>query len=376
MSDPAILIVAGEKSGENYGADLVREFRLLYPRAEFFGVGGTNMADAGVDILVPMGRLAVMGLAEVVKDVPRIRKILRRLAAEASARRPAAAVLIDSPDFNLRLARRLVKAGVPVLYYVSPTVWAWRKGRLKTIKNVVRKMLLIFPFEEKIYARAGIPHRYVGHPLLERLRIRSGRDEFFRTRGLDPARPLIALMPGSRENEIRRHLAVVLEAAVRLQSARRAQLVVIQNPDLDPALLPRLAAASKADFLLLREDAYEAMAASDLVLSACGTANLEAALLGTPLVAFYKISPLTYAAGRPFVRIRDYSIVNILAGRRIVPELIQRRMTPDALVREALRLLDDSGARLEMKDAFARIRAELGEKRASVNAARELAALL
>ncbi|HOY99346.1 MAG TPA: DUF354 domain-containing protein [Candidatus Aminicenantes bacterium] len=140
--------------------------------------------------------------------------------------------------------------------------------------------------------------------------------------------------------------------------------------------MPRLSVASKADILLLREDAYEAMAASDLVLSACGTANLEAALLGTPLVAFYKISPLTYAAGRPFVRIRDYSIVNILAGRRIVPELIQRRMTPDALVREALRLLDDSGARLEMKDAFARIRTELGEKRASVNAARELAALL
>ena len=323
-----------------------------------------------------MDRLAVMGLAEVVKDVPRIRKILRRLATEASARRPAAAVLIDSPDFNLRLARRLVKAGVPVLYYVSPTVWAWRKSRLKTIKSVVRKMLLIFPFEERIYARAGIPHRYIGHPLLERLRIRSSRDEFFRARGLDPARPLIALMPGSRENEIRRHLAVVLEAAVRLQSVRRAQLVLIQNPDLDPALLPRLSVASKADILLLREDAYEAMAASDLVLSACGTANLEAALLGTPLVAFYKISPLTYAAGRPFVRIRDYSIVNILAGRRIVPELIQRRMTPDALVREALRLLDDSGARLEMKDAFARIRAELGERRASVNAARELAALL
>ncbi len=376
MNPPSVLIVAGEKSGENYGAAVVRAFRALNPEAKFFGVGGTNMTAAGVEVLVPMEDLAVMGLAEIIGDIPRIRRILRRLEAEARVRRPAAAVLIDSPDFNLRLARRLKKIGVPVLYYISPTVWAWRKRRLKTIQSVVRKMLLIFPFEREIYARAGIPHRYVGHPLLERLQVRFSREEFVRKYGLDPARPVITLMPGSRKNEILRHIAVLRDAAARLKEERGAQFVLLQAGDLDPDFLPRLLSGTEADIRLLTTDAYEAIASSDLVLSACGTANLEAALLGTPLVAFYKISPLTYAVGRPFVRIKDYSIVNILAGRRIVPELIQRRMTADALVRETGRILDDADARREMMTVFARIRSELGTQRASEHAARELAALL
>jgi lipid-A-disaccharide synthase len=376
MNPPSILIVAGEKSGENYGAAVVRAFRALNPEAKFFGVGGTNMTAAGVEVLVPMEDLAVMGLAEIIGDIPRIRRILRRLEAEARVRRPAAAVLIDSPDFNLRLARRLKKIGVPVLYYISPTVWAWRKRRLKTIRSVVRKMLLIFPFEREIYARAEIPHRYVGHPLLERLQVRFSREEFIRKYGLDPARPVITLMPGSRKNEILRHITVLRDAAARLKEERGAQFVLLQAGDLDPDFLPRLLSGTEADIRLLTTDAYEAVASSDLVLSACGTANLEAALLGTPLIAFYKISPLTYAVGRPFVRIKDYSIVNILAGRRIVPELIQRRMTAAALVRETGRILDDADARREMMTVFARIRSELGTERASENAARELAALL
>ena len=376
MNPPSILIVAGEKSGENYGAAVVQAFRALNPEANFFGVGGTNMTSAGVEVLVPMEDLAVMGLAEIIGDIPRIRRILRRLEAEARVRRPAAAVLIDSPDFNLRLARRLKKIGVPVLYYISPTVWAWRKRRLKTIRSVVRKMLLIFPFEREIYARAEIPHRYVGHPLLERLQVRFSREEFVRKYGLDPGRPVITLMPGSRKNEILRHITVLRDAAARLKEERGAQFVLLQAGDLDPDFLPRLLSGTEADIRLLTTDAYEAVASSDLVLSACGTANLEAALLGTPLIAFYKISPLTYAVGRPFVRIKDYSIVNILAGRRIVPELIQRRMTAAALVRETGRILDDADARREMMTVFARIRSELGTERASENAARELAALL
>ncbi len=376
MSGRTILIVAGEKSGENYGAAVVRAFLRLDPKATFFGVGGTGMKDAGVEILVPMEELAVMGLAEVVKEIPRIKRILNRLGEEARSRKPAAAVLIDSPDFNLRLAKRLTKAGIPVLYYISPTVWAWRKGRLKTIRDVVRKMLLIFPFEKNLYAEAGIPHAFVGHPLLERLRIRKSRSEFFREYGLDPDRPLITLLPGSRKSEIHRHLPVLREAAERLEKDRRAQFVLIETEDLDRRFVPDLLEGTKAVIRRLRTDAYEAMASSDLVLSACGTANLEAALLGAPLVAFYQISPLTYTIGKPFVRIRDYSIVNILAGRRIVPELIQRKMTPDALVREAERILDDADIRLEMKTVFGAIRKSLGDEPASENVARELAALV
>jgi len=376
ISSPSILIIAGEKSGENYGAALIRAFRGLRPGASFFGVGGKNMTEAGVEILVPMEALALMGLAEIATELPRLRGIFHQILAEVGTRRPAAAVLIDSPDFNLRLAKRLKKAGVPVLYYVSPTVWAWRKGRLRTVKATVRKMLLIFPFEQKIYKGAGIPHRYVGHPLLERVRTAFGRDEFCAKNGFDPTRPLIVLLPGSRKGEIIRHLSTLREAAAVLEAERRAQFALLQAEDLDPSLLPGLLSGPGPDIRLLQEDGYEAIAASDVVLSACGTANLEAALLGTPLVAFYKISPLTYAVGRPFVRIRDYSIVNILAGRRVIPELIQKEMTAAALVRETLRLLDDPSARREMKEAFAAIRLSLGTERASENAARELNDLL
>jgi lipid-A-disaccharide synthase len=323
-----------------------------------------------------MESLAVMGLVEVIADLPRIRGIFRRILAEAETRRPAAALLIDSPDFNLRLARKLRKAGIPVLYYISPTVWAWRKGRLRTIKAAVRKMLLIFPFESKIYEQAGIPHAFVGHPLLERVRTNFGREEFFSKYGFDLARPLITLLPGSRRGEIVRHMSVIRETAARLENERRAQFVLLQAEDLDPGFLPGLLGGPGPAIRLLNRDGYEAIAASDIVLSACGTANLEAALLGAPLIAFYRISPLTYTLGRPFVRIRDYSIVNILAGRRVVPELIQKNMTAAALSGEAVRLLDDPGAQQAMKDAFALLRSSLGTERASENAARELAALL
>jgi lipid-A-disaccharide synthase len=376
MTPPSILIVAGEKSGENYGAAVVRALRNRQPETSFFGIGGSNMTSAGVEILVPMESLAVMGLVEVVAELPRIHGIFRRILAEVETRRPAAALLIDSPDFNLRLARRLNKAGLPVLYYISPTVWAWRKSRLRTIKASVRKMLLIFPFESKIYERAGIPHAFVGHPLLERVRTSFGREEFFSKYGFDPTRPLIALLPGSRRGEIVRHMSVLREAAARLENERRAQFVLLQAEDLDPGFLPKLLEGPGPAIRVLNLDGYEAVAASDVVLSACGTANLEAALLGIPLVAFYRISPLTYALGRPFVRIRNYSIVNILAGRRVVPELIQKDMTAAALARETARLLDDAGARQDMKDAFALLRSSLGTERASENAARELAALL
>lgn len=376
MSEIPVLIVAGEKSGENYGAAVVRAFRRLVPEAAFFGAGGLNMKDAGVEILVPMEDLAVMGLAEIVKEIPRIKRILNRLAAEAEARKPAAALLIDSPDFNLRLARRLKDLGIPVLYYISPTVWAWRKGRLQTIKDVVRKILLIFPFEQTIYAEADIPHAYVGHPILERLRSLKSRDDFFQEYGLDPSRPLITLLPGSRKGEIQRHIGPLRDAADRLRTDRGAQFVLIEAEDLDHRFVRDLLGDSADAIRRLRTDAYEAMAASDLVLSACGTANLETALLGTPLVAFYRISPLTYKIGRPFVRIRDYSIVNILAGRRLVPELIQKDFTAENLVREAGRILDDASLRTEMKAYFKAIRKTLGDEPASENVARELRALI
>ncbi len=373
MSSARVLIVAGEKSGDNYGAALVRAFREIDPAVSFFGVGGPAMDAAGVERLFPMDDLALIGLAEIVGHLPRLGRLFRRLAAEAARRRPAAAVLIDSPDFNLRLARRLKALGVPVLYYIGPTVWAWRPGRLRTIRRRVRKMLLIFPFEKEIYDRAGIPAAFVGHPLVERLGPTRDRAAFMSGLGLDPARPLVALMPGSRRGEIERHMPVLGPALAPIAASSGAQFVLIRAENLDgDDLIGRLPAGAPPVTMIDR-GAYDALSAADLVLSACGTANLEAALLGAPLLAFYRLSPLTFVLGRRLVRIRRFSIVNILAGRDLVPELIQKDFTAEALASAALRLLASAPEREAQRAEFSRLREILGNSPASRNAARELA---
>lgn len=371
MTGP-VLIVAGESSGERYGADLVREFRKRRPGTGFFGIGGARMAAEGVEILFPEEDLAVMGVFEILSQVPRIRRIFRRLVREVSSRKPAAAVLIDSPDFNLRLAKKLRKAGVPVLYYVSPTVWAWRRGRLKAVRRFVSRMMLIFPFEEEIYRAEGIPASYIGHPLLERVRAAFGRDELIAKYGLDPAKKLVVLLPGSRRGELRYHAPVLAETVARLRTSGDLQFVLVLAESLGWRDLERSWPGPIEGLTVLERDGYEAMAAADIILSSCGTATLEAALLGAPVIAFYRISPLTYGAGRRFVRISRFSIVNILAGRSIVPELIQGKFTAGNLAGETLRVLASEDVRREMRDAFLEIRKNLGEGRASENAAREL----
>jgi lipid-A-disaccharide synthase len=372
----SILIVAGEKSGENYGADLVREFRKGHPSISFFGIGGKRMASQGVEIIFPMEDLAVIGLAEVVSELPRIRRIFRGITREVKLRRPAAAVLIDSPDFNLRLAKKLKKLGIPVLYYISPTVWAWRKGRLKIIQKNVEKMLLIFPFESALYNSRQIPAVYVGHPLVERVKTTLNTEEFFKKYGLAAQKKLIALLSGSRRSEVRYHWPILIEAIPRIQQEFPVQFVLVLAEGIERSYLESLTGRPFPEVRIITQDAYEALAASDLVLSACGTANLEAALLGTPVVAFYRMSPLTYYAGVRLVRIRNYSIVNILAGRRVIPELIQKRFSINDLMIELRKIMADEGVRNEMKENFRKIRALLGEESASRNAARELARLI
>ena len=375
MTGP-VIIVAGESSGERYGASLVRAFRKLHPGARFFGIGGPRMAAEGVEVLVPSESLSVMGLFEVVAHIPRIRRIFSRIVREAAARRPAAAVLIDSPDFNLRLAKRLRRAGIPVLYYISPTVWAWRKGRLETVRRNVSRMMLIFPFEERLYEDAGVPAVFIGHPLVEQVRVEAGREAFLGKHGLDPAKRLVLLLPGSRSGELRRHLPVVAGAVAELRRSPGLQFALLLAEGLRREEFSALWPGPLDDLAVLDAEGYEAMAAADVVLSSCGTATLEAALLGTPVVAFYRISPWTYRVGRRFVRIDRYSIVNILAGKPVIPELIQDRFTPGNLAREALRILESPEARAAMREGFMRVRQSLGEGRASENAARELARLI
>jgi len=372
----SIFIAAGENSGDKYGASLVGQFKKLHPSYSFFGIGGKHMAAEGVELLYSVEDLGVVGGFEVISHLPRLKKIFDHVRREVRRRKPVASVLIDSPDFNLRLAKKMKKMSIPVLYYVSPTVWAWRKKRLKTIKMTVKKMMLIFPFEEKIYEQAGIPAVYVGHPLLERIRALLSRQEFLEKYGLNPDKKLIAVLPGSRKSELNYHMEVLPDALNRLQKEHDAQFVLLFAENLDRDLLSAYLPLLPQELKVLVADHYEAISSSDLVLSSCGTANLETALLETPLIVFYRISPLSYSLGRWLVKIDDFSIVNILAGERIIPELIQKDFTAENILKEANGIFDSDRARAKMIGHFKRIKKILGKKVASRNAALELQKLI
>jgi lipid-A-disaccharide synthase len=372
----SILIVAGENSGEKCGASLIREFKKKYPLTQFFGIGGLEMEDEGVDLLYSIQDLSHVGVFEILSHLPRLKGILRSIKREVERRKPAAAVLIDSPDFNLRLVKSIKKLGIPVLYYISPTVWAWRKGRLKTIKKYVNKMLLIFPFEATIYQQNEIPAEYIGHPLLERMNLSLAREEFLQKYNLSPDKKTICLLPGSRQSEIKYHMPILTPAVQMIEAEGGIQFVLPLAENLDVEDLRSFIPAENDRIKILTKDRLEGMAYSDLILSSCGTANLEAALLGVPFIAYYRISPLTYNLGIPFVRTRTYSIVNILAGSKIVPELIQRGFTPDNIVNETSKILQSEEIRARMKEQFQNVRLSLGERKASQNAAQELEKLL
>jgi lipid-A-disaccharide synthase len=375
MTGP-FLIIAGENSGEKYGARIVHEFRKLHPSATFFGIGGGEMEKEGVDLLFSIKDLALVGAFEVIAHLPRLRRIFSHLKVEIARREPVASVLIDSPDFNLRLAKILKKKSIPVLYYISPTVWAWRKGRLKTIKNTVDKMMLIFPFEEKMYREYQIPAVYVGHPLIEILKLALTKKEFLKKHNLDPSKKIITFLPGSRRSELMFHMPVIVKAMKGIQEEFDTQFLLLKAENIDDQMISGFISSSMDKIKILAENKYEAMASSDVVLAACGTANLEAALLEVPLISFYRMQPLTYLLGKPFVHIRNYSIVNILAGRRIIPELIQRAFTPQNIQRETKRILYSAEKRTEMIRDFKSLKKILGDRRASQNAAQELEKLI
>ena len=367
-----ICVVAGENSGDKHGAGLIHQFKKKNPSFLFFGIGGEKMKAEGVELLYPVSDLSVMGLFELISHLPRLKKIFDRIKKEVRARKPSAVLLIDSPDFNLRLARALKREAIPVLYYISPTVWAWRKGRLKTIKKFVDRMMLIFPFEKAIYDESGVEAVYVGHPLCESMDLTLSRKDFFRKYGLPSDRKIICIMPGSRMSEIKYHMPILMRAAQKMEESLTAECLLLLAESLKEEDIRPYLPIGRIDLRILREDRYEGMAYSDLILAACGTANLEAALLGTPFIAFYRISPGTYTLGLPFVKTRSYSIVNILAGRTTVPELIQKKFTAENLLNEAQRILESHQIREEMLAQFERVRAMLGTKKASECAAAEL----
>lgn len=352
-----ILVSAGEASGDLYAALLVDELRRIWPDAHYFGCTGPRMRSAGVETVVDASSLAVVGLAEVVSHIPRIYREYRKLAAAAREARPELAILTDSPDFHLRLAAKLRRQGIPVVYLVAPQVWAWRKGRLPGMRRTLSHVLCIFPFEEEFFRRNGVAATYIGHPLAGLAKPRLSRAEFFKKHRLPPGRPLISVLPGSRRGESARHLPPLLDAVERLYRDQAASFI-----------LPASATASAGFFReriggapiqVIDGENWDSIAHADLVLAASGTVTVEAALLGTPMVTFYKVTAPSWLMGRMLVRVPFYSMVNLIAGRAIVPELMQSQMTGARLAAEARRLLDDHAARAQMRADLAEVAARL-----------------
>ena len=339
---------AGEASGDMYAAWFLEALRARAPEARCFGCAGARLREAGCEALLESERIAMVGLAEVATEVPRVWRLYRALLREALARRPDLAVLVDAPDFNLRLARHFRRAGVPVLYLVAPQAWAWRPWRARQIARVVDRLLCIFPFEEEWFRKRGVNAEYIGHPLGGRVAPRLTRSAFFAEHALDPARPLVVLLPGSRRREVALNLPVMAEAARRWP----AQTAVALPPGLPAPPTP---------FPLLRGASHDALAHADVAVIASGTATIEGALLGTPMAVVYRVTEPTWWLGRLLVRTPFYSMVNLVAGRRVVPELIQADFTPERLSGEVERLLNDEQARAEMqaqlRDVAARLNA-------------------
>lgn len=345
-----ILVSAGEASGDRYAARLVEALRRQIPEVDFFGCAGDEMRAAGVRAVVDASSLSVVGLVEVVRHIPRIYGEYRKMVAAAERERPVAAILTDSPDFHLRLAGQLRRRNIPVFYLVAPQLWAWREGRVRALRRNVRELHCIFPFEEEFFRSRGVPTYYIGHPLSRLVRASLSREQFHRKHRLPEDRPLITVCPGSREGEISRHLKPLAGALQQIAAGTAATFVLAA-----PGGAERFGDGFFDDFRrqtgsrLIVGETWDAMAHARLTLAASGTVTIEGALLGAPMVTYYRVAPLTWHLGRGLVRVPHYSMVNLVAGRAVVPELIQDEMRADSLAAAALGLLNEPGAMDRMR---------------------------
>ncbi len=372
MSKVTIMIVAGERSGDIYGAGLARALEKRLPGLEVFGCGGDAMRQAGAVTVVDAHQMAMAGVTEIISGIPRAYRAFHRLLEEADRRKPQLAILIDFPEFNLRMARQLKKRNIPVVYFVSPQVWAWRKRRIKKLKARVAKMIVIFDFEEEIYRKAGVPVEYVGHPLLDMVRPHLTREEFFSKVGLDASLPTVALLPGSREKEVTKNLPVMLDAATRLTVDHKLQFVVAVAPSIDPVWLETTLLQFYVGRAVVRPAVhitYDALQHSEVAVVASGTATLEAALRERPMVVVYRVSPLTWFVGKLLVDVPYYSMVNILAKKEIVPELMQHDFNAANVASRVEYLLEHPEARQAMIEGFRALVPRLGPGGAIARAA-------
>ena len=374
-----VMISCGEPSGDLYAGALAAEIRRREPDADIFGFGGPRLAAAGGRLIGDFQGISVTGLTEAVRVLPRSLSMLRVLGAAARDQRPDVFVAIDFPDFNFRLMAALHRLGIPVVYYISPQLWAWRPGRMQTMKRYVERVLVIFPFEEDLYRREDVPVEFVGHPLVDLVRVRAPRATLLREHGLEPAAPTVALLPGSRPNELRR-IVPGIAASLPLIASKvpEVQFLVAAAPNLPDALFAPLMSVGSGlgrAVPIVRDRTDDVLAASDVVITASGTATVQAALHERPMVVVYKLSPLTYRLGKPFVRVDTYAMANLVAGKRIVPELIQDEFTSARVAHECVRLLTDERLRAKVQDELRRVRERLGGPGASGRAAEAVLAV-
>ncbi len=354
------MLVVGEASGDVHGAHLVAALHKKDAEIKIFGVAGERLERTNFETLFSVAQLTGMGLVEIAGNLKNLWRAYRLLSRALKQRRPNLLILIDFPEFNLRLARLAKSLGVPVLYYISPQIWAWRQGRVKQIARWVDHMAVVFPFEEEFYARHGVKVTFVGHPLLDTIEPRQSRETVLAKIGLDPARPSIALLPGSRRGEVDFHLPVMRDAAAELYAERGMQFFCVRASTIGREKLEVALQHPAFRIPIVDQARYDAVSAADLVWTASGTATLETALLGKPMIVIYRLSWLTYWLARLLVRVEHIGMVNLLAGERLVPELIQDQANPARLVAESKVLLDDRVLRDAIVNKLAKLRERLG----------------
>jgi lipid-A-disaccharide synthase len=371
------MLSAGEASGDQHAAALFRELHALVPGLRGIGMGGAALREAGVDLVFDSSNIGVIGLAEIARHYGEIRGALDLMVETAKARKPDLLICVDYKEFNFRLAKAAKSAGIKVLFYVSPQVWAWRPGRVKKYGRIVDHMAVIFPFEVPFYESHGIPVTYVGHPLAGKVKPTLPREKAREVLGLTGNGPVVGLLPGSRANEIRRMLPVILAAAGRLAGEfEGARFLLFQAASVKDEALAGAVAASGLDLRIVRGKDYDALQCCDAVVTVSGTATLEVALLGVPMAIVYRLAPLSYWLGRMLVSIDWIGLPNILAGRSVVREFIQHEATPENIAAEIGRILREPDYALAMRRDLAEVKEKLGERNGSAELARLAARLL
>ncbi len=374
MPPTQILISAGEASGDMYAARLAAALRARAD-VQLFGMGGPRMRQAGVEIVADYEEVSVVGILEVFRKIPALRRVWRRLLGEARRRKPRLAILTDFPGFHLRLSRALKGQGVSNVYFVCPQFWAWRPWRANLVRRRFARGLCIFPFEQEWYRARGVKADFIGHPLVGHVAATKTREEFAAAHYLDAAKPIVALLPGSRPGEIAHHMPALMQACHQISAGRPVQFVLALAPGLRA---PQMTAHLRPDVpvRVVEHETYNALGAADLAIVSSGTATVEAALMNAPMIVIYRVAPFTAAIARLLVRTPYFAMVNLIAGKRVVPELVQKDLTPERVAAEATRLLDSPSLRAEIQAGLAVVRERLGPEGAIERAADVIAGML